>query len=259
MAKKKLSRDQKRKQKLAKRDPKEGQRAQRQQQMATFRAETEQAIHDTFLQGPLRILDADAVAAVGQLMTAAQQSDLADSSAEPANAQALLVQNAKRQWREQGSLEKLLPLLAAQTMQSLSTHIESITTKGESQSYLRYLQGTLKGVAALVEGETADVGANAWSASEEGLRKLGLGWLRQSNEETWGVFQAEAKRLVEAGEGYVVAHVCQYLYGLIQQAPVEQALRPLLDAAHRQIEKQLDKQAAPQPDTTTTAISQPAT
>jgi hypothetical protein len=240
MAKKKLSRDQKRKQKLAKREPGEGMRAQRQAQMDHFRSETEQVVHDTFLNSAFRMLDADARNAVTQLMMAAQKGDATVGAAAPANAVELLVQNVKRRWAEQRSLEKLPLFNAGQALQALVTHIESIMAQGESQSYLRYLQGATKGAAALVEGEPvqAEAKPNDWSPAENELRKLGLAWLRNSNEETWKTFQTEAMRLVDGSASRAVAHVCQYLYGLIQQDPVEKALRPLLDAAHRQIEQQ---------------------
>jgi hypothetical protein len=240
MAKKKLSRDQKRRQKLAKRDPSEGMRAQRQAQMNHFRSETEQIIHDTFLNSMFRMFDADAREAVKQLMIAAQKGDATVGDAAPASAVELLAQNVKRRWAEQRSLEKLPLFNASQALQALVTHIESIMAQGDSQSYLRYLQGVTKGAAALVEGEPIQAAAkpNDWSPAENELRRLGLAWLRNSNEETWKTFQTEAMRLVDNSTGRAVAHVCQYLYGLIQQDPVEKALRPLLDAAHRQIEQQ---------------------
>lgn len=242
MAKKKLSRDQKRKQKLAKRDPGEGMRAQRQTQMNAFRAETEDVIYDTFIQGAFRMFDADARELAKQLVSVAQSGNLAVDESAQTNAQTLLLHNVKQHWAAQQSLAKLPPLAAAQTMQSLVTHIESITMQGDSQAYLRYLQGTLKGALALVEGEPVQAPEpkpNDWSSTEDSLRKLGLAWLRNSNEETWQAFHGEATRVIEGGDGRAASHVCQYLYGLIQQDPVEQALRPVLDAAHRQIERQL--------------------
>jgi hypothetical protein len=242
MAKKKLSRDQKRKQKLAKRDPKESMRAQRQTHMHTFRNETERVIHDTFLHSSFRTYDADAREAVKQLMMAAQKGDAALSDVAPTTAVELLAQSVKQHWAEKKSLEKLPLFNAGQTLQALVTHIESIMAQGESQSYLRYLQGTTKGAAALVEGEPTHEPTsplpNDWSPAEDALRKLGLAWLRNSNAETWNAFQAEATKITEGGDGRAVAHICQYLYGLMQQDPVEQALRSVLDAAHQQIEKQ---------------------
>ncbi|MBI5876061.1 MAG: hypothetical protein HZB53_00300 [Chloroflexi bacterium] len=236
MAKKKLSRDQKRKHKLEKRSHIGAARQGAQVEFLT--KETEQVIHETFMSYGTAMLDADAHDAVRQLVVDVQQGKISQESAgaELPNAKGALIWNIKQAWTEKHTLDHLPSLLAAQGLQYLAHRIDDIAATGSSHSYLRFLQGSQDGVKVLV----SEIEGGHWSPEEDALRKLGLAWLKNSNAETWDVFQKAATDDTAGGHARAVANVCQYLYGAVQQAAVEQALRPVLDAAHTKLEDEAD-------------------
>jgi hypothetical protein len=238
MAKKKLSRDQKRKQKLEKRS-RPGGAAQQQTVAERFTHDTERVIHESFLAYGRDMRDADVRDALKQLVVDVQQGKISkeNASAEIPDAKGVLIWNIKQHWSETRTLASIKSLLAAQALMALAQHIESIEAPGASQSYLRFLEGSQDGVRALAT-EHAPAGVprpGDWSADESPLLDLGLAWLRASSETTWDPFHAEATRMIEAGQAQAAANVCQYLYGTMQAEPVELALRPLLDTAHEKL------------------------
>lgn len=262
MAKKKLSRDQKRKQKLGKRLRPSGAGGSRQAVLVeAFTQDTERVINDTFLSYGRGMGDADVLAALNQLVVDVQKRNLAKENVgeEPASAKTALIWNLKQHWTDERTLEPIPSLVAAQTLQSLAQHVESIMAPGESHSYLRFLQGVMQSAGSspdalgtrvdlLSQGplelppERADdviVGdqplGGDWTEDERRLLDLGLQWIRNSTESTWTPLRDEAMRMTESGHAQEVANVCQYVYGLTQAGPVEMALRPVLDAAHQKL------------------------
>jgi hypothetical protein len=244
MAKKKLTRDQKRKKVLQKRS--HGAPANARQNAAEKLVhDTERIINETFISFGRQMQDADVLQAVNQLVIDVQQGNIskADASNESANAKGALVWNIKQRWTESHALDAMPRLIAAQAMQALAQRVDGISAPGESRSYLRFNQGTqqtavLAAPQPQTEGEAAvseSLPAGDWSEDEARLLVLGLAWLRGSNEITWKPFVAEAERMNAEGQVYAVAGVCQYLYGLVQADPVEAALRPLLNAAHEKM------------------------
>jgi hypothetical protein len=236
MAKKQLSRDQKRKHKLEKRAHSGAARQGAQVEFLTH--ETEKVINETFLSFGTEMHDADVLDAIKQLVVDVQQGHVSQASAtaELPNAKGALVWNIKQAWDEKHTLATLPSLLAARGLQLLAHRVDDISAEGESQSYLRFLQGTQDGANALV----SESEGGHWTPAEESLRALGLAWLKNSNAETWAAFEAAATEQTGAGQARAVANVCQYLYGAVQQPPVEQALRPLLDAAHAKLAEAAD-------------------
>ena len=232
MAKKKLSRDQKRKHKLQKRSAPSA--APKQSPADAFMRDTERIIHETFLSFGRAMRDADALAAVNQLVVDVQQGNVArdNQNAESPLAKGALVWNIKQHWADTHALGHLPTLVAAQVLQALAQRIDGIKSVGESHSYLRFLQGTQE-TAALAATEPPTNGD--WSPDEARLLAAGLTWLRASSEETWTPFRDEATRMTNGDQAQAVANVCQYLYGLVQAEPVELALRPLLHAAHQKL------------------------
>jgi hypothetical protein len=244
MAKKKLSRDQKRKKILQKRS--HGAPANARQNVAEkLLHDTERIINETFISFGRQMYDSDVLQAVNQLVVDVQKGNVskADASAESANAKGALVWNIKQRWAETHALDAMPRLVSAQALQSLAQRVDGIRAPGESQSYLRFVQGTQQtAILAAPQGQTEGAAAEStmlpagdWSDDEARLLKLGLAWLRGSNEETWKPFAAEGERMNAEGQVYAVASVCQYLYGLTQADPVEAALRPLLNAAHEKM------------------------
>jgi hypothetical protein len=241
MAKKKLSHDQKRKKQLQKRS--HGAPANARQNAAEkLVVDTERVINETFVSFGRQMRDADVLEAVNQLVVDVQQGNIskAGASSESPTAKGALVWNIKQRWAESRVLDAMPRLVAAQAIQAMAQRIDGIRSPGESQSYLRFVQGTQQ-TAVLAEpvsspdGESAKsdaLPAGDWSADEARLLRIGLTWLRSSNEQTWTPFQTEAEWMNGEGQVYAVAGVCQYLYGLVQADPVEKALRPLLNAAH---------------------------
>lgn len=254
MAKKQLSRDQKRKHKLEKRAHSGAARQGAQVDFLT--RETEKVINETFLSFGPAMHDSDVLDAVKQLVVDVQQGHVSQASAtaEVPNAKGALVWNIKQAWDEKHTLATLPSLLAAQGLQLLAHRVDDISTEGESHSYLRFLQGTQDGAQALV----SEIEGGQWSPVESSLRVLGVAWLKNSNAETWAAFQAAASEQTNGGQARAVANVCQYLYGTVQQDVVEKALRPLLDAAHAKLAEAADAAEGPAGATEEQAGTAPA-
>ena len=277
MAKKKLSRDQKRKQKLQKR-PHAPAGVERQNAAEKLIHDSERIIYETFISYGRSMLDKDVLEAVNQLVVDIQHGDITkqDASLESPNAKGALVWNIKQRWTETRALETMPHLVAAQAMQALAQRVDGIMAPGESHSYLRFLQGAEQtavlaapdavphpGTPGAEGTETAGAPAakaepqlpnGDWSLAETPLLAAGLAWLRGSSESTWQPFQAEAARLTASGHAQAVANVSQYLYGLVRADAVETALRPVLNVAHTALG--VEPEDAPQPEAETKA--QPA-
>lgn len=251
MAKKKLSRDQKRKQALAKRAHSGAGRTGAQAEFVT-RA-TQQVIAETFMSYGLAMHDGDVLEALRQLTVDVQRGQVSQESAgaELPNAKGALVWNIKQAWGEKRTLANVPGLLAAQALQALAHRVDDISAKGESRSYLRFLQGTQDGARALV----SEIEGGLWSDDEADLRRAGLAWLKNSNEQSYDAFRSAAEALMGSGKAQVVAEVCQYLYGTVQQEAVEKALRPLVDAAHNIL--RMEAEAAEEPVPPSEAAEQP--
>ena len=265
MAKKKLSRDQKRKQKLQKR-PHAAAGVERQNAAEKLLHDGERIIYETFISYGRSMHDEDALDAVNQLMVDIQHGDITkqDASLESPNAKGALVWNIKQRWSETRVLETMPHLVAAQAMQTLAQRVHGIMAPGESHSYLRFLQGSEQTAVLAAAAHEGVVAAGAepntepqlpngdWSREETPLLAVGLTWLRGSSEESWQSFQTEATRLTDSGQAQAVANVSQYLYGLLRADAVEAALRPVLNAAHAKLVEALDDEtdeaaATPEP------------
>jgi hypothetical protein len=274
MAKKKLSRDQKRKQKLQKR-PHASSSAVRQSASEKLVDDTERIIYETFMSYGRAMRDADVLEAVNQLVVDIQQGDVSkqDASLESPNAKGALVWNIKQRWTETHALETMPHLVAAQSLQALAQRVDGIMAPGESHSFLRFLQGSkqtavlaaLGPAAQPAGGETGEAAASAesaalvphipaphvpdgdWSDDEAPLLASGLAWLRGSSEASWEPFRAEAARLTENGLAQEVANVSQYLYGLVRADAVEAALRPVLNVAHAKLGAVAAAEPEPEP------------
>jgi hypothetical protein len=262
MAKKKLSRDQKRKRKLNMRARPGASGSSRLGVVEEgFMRDAERVINDTFLAYGRAMKDADVLDALNQLIVDVQQGKISmlDASGERADAKGALIWNMKQHWQSVRTFDSTPSLLAARALQSLAGHVESIRAPGESHSYLRYLQGVEQGAGSSPDApsdrvdvysqgaielpqnvtDSAEIGdepvGGDWSPDERRLLDLGITWLRGSSESTWQPFRDEAARMSESGQAQAVANVCQYIYGLTQAGPVEAALRPVLDAAHARL------------------------
>ena len=263
MAKKKLSRDQKRRRKVSMRERTGGSGGSRLGVIEEgFTRDVERVINDTFLSYGRAMTDDDVLAALNQLIADVQQGNVSvpESDAEQRDAKGVLVRSVKQHWQSARSLDSTPSLLAARVLKSIGSQVESIRAPGKSHSYLRYLQGVEQSAGAAPDstGDRVDMYSQGpielpqdvpdaayvgdeplggdWLPDERRLLDLGLTWLRASSESTWEPFQAEASRMTEAGQAQEVANVCQYLYGLTQAGPVEMALRPVLDAAHGKLD-----------------------
>jgi len=263
MAKKKLSRDQKRKRKLQMRPQTGGAGSSRLGLIEEgFTRDVERVINESFLAFGRAMTDRDVLNALNQLIVDVQQAKVStqDASLERADAKGALIWNIKQHWQSMRTFDSTPSLLAAQALKSVAERVESIMATGASHSYLRFLQGTEQSAGSSPDAtgarvdtysqgpvelpqavpDAAYVGAEPlggdWNADERRLLDLGLTWLRGSTESTWQPFRDEATRMTEGGQSHEVANVCQYLYGLTQAGPVEMALRPVLDAAHAKLE-----------------------
>ncbi len=265
MAKKNLSRDQKRKQKLQARARPSGSGGSRLGVIEEgFTRDSERIISDTFLAYGRAMTDKHVLEALNQLIVDVQQGKvtMADASNERSDAKGAIIWNVKQHWHDARTLDSTPSLLAAQVLKNIGQHVEAIMSPGESHSYLRFLQGVEQsaGSAPDATGDRVDMYSQGaielpqdvpdaayvgvkplggdWTRDEMRLLDLGSVWLRNSTESTWQPFKDEATRMTDNANAQAVANVCQYIYGLTQAGPVEVALRPLLDAAHAKLSEQ---------------------
>ncbi len=252
--KKKLSRDQKRKQKLRHRRKGTSQGPQpyrggkyrgKKYVMALMRAEV--GIYETYVMTERQLTDRQVEAGLKSLIQElrsgsyqpAEQRDVVD--VEPGAETDLLSWNIRRNWDD---------LFATQPRHSnadlvgiLRVILDSIETwstpAADSRGYLNYLEGFLTKAGVRVEKVPLD--DEPWEEEEEEeetdeeyLRDMGLEWLETEDVEIKREFFEEAKAMIEEGQAEAVINICQYLIGQTNDQALVNELHPLLQSAYRQ-------------------------
>lgn len=250
--KKKLSRDQKRKQKLQHRrkgtsqgpQPYRGGKYRSEKYiMALMRAEV--GIYETYVMTERELSDRQVEAGLKSLIQElrsgsvqpAEQRDAVD--VEPGAETNLLSWNIRRNWDDlfatqlRHSNADLVGILRV-----ILDSIETWSTPGaNSQGYLNYLEGFL--TKAGVQVEKLSMGDESWEEEEESdeeyLLDVGLEWLETEDEEIKREFFEEAEAMIEEGQADAVINVCRYLIGQTNDRALIEELRPLLQPAYRKL------------------------
>ncbi len=231
--KKRLSHDQKRKAKLAKRAAKapqvvdlayRGNRYKREDLVPIF-FQTELGIYQAHVMPGKELTDRTVAAALTRLVQQMQRGELpplADTDAGEAvgdDAEDLITWNIRRNWHEyfqnhpHPGTDQLIGVLRT-TLGS----VEVWTTRShQSRGYLSYLRGFLRQSGVTVE--EADSQSPALSPEEDDLLFMGREWLDTRAPEAGARFKATAEAMIAAGKGEAVAEISQELIGEFGEVP----------------------------------------
>jgi hypothetical protein len=245
---KRLSRDQKRKEKLRKRG-KTGSAAPLKKYrtekyvMTIMRAEV--GIYETFRTTERQLTDRQVRLALRRLI-----AELRSGPYTPAEVREvvevregeyedLVVWSIKRNWDNLFATEPRHP--NADLIGCLRTILDSIETwatpGAASQGYLSYLEGFMQQAGVTVE----KLPVSEWDEEEEEetaetyLQELGEDWLSFQDREAWDAFEEEAQAMLRQRQAQEVINVCQYLIGRTNAPWVVEELHPLLQAAYGQL------------------------
>lgn len=252
--KRKLSRDQKRKQKLQRRRkgaPKGpqsyrgGKYRSKKYIMALMRAEV--GIYETYVMTERQLTDRQVEAGLKSLIhelqsgsvQSAEQRDVVD--VKPGAEMDLLSWSIKRNWDDLFATQpRHSNADLAGILRTILDSIETWSTPGpDSRGYLSYLEGFL--AKAGVKVEKVPMSDEPWEEEEEEsdedyLLDVGLEWLETEDVGIKQEFFEGAEAMIEEGQAEAVINVCQRLIGhaINDQALVEE-LRPLLQPAYRKL------------------------
>jgi hypothetical protein len=249
----KLSRDQKRKKKLAERGrghesvrPYQGNKYRSDRFVeATFAAET--GIYECYIISDRQMTDQDVKRSLENLVLELQgktssplPSASAQDSTEP-DPEDLIVSRIKHHWRE---------LFAEKPRHSnsdlagvLRTILDSVRIQSSSRlgprGYLQYLEGFLRQMGVdirVVDGPEfdGDEDESAELSDEELLTQLGGAWIASQDPMAKKEFVAEVETLLAEGKADLVAEVCQRLMGTSDRMDFMQEIQALLQPAGSQ-------------------------
>jgi hypothetical protein len=251
----KLSRDQKRKQKLADRakqqasqfiEPYEGNKYKTEQYVeAIMKAEV--GIYEAYVLTDRRLTDRKVRDALEYLvrdlrgekpMPPADNPQTENDKGEPED---LIASRIKDNWRE--LFARSPRHSAADLVGILRTILGSIRVWSrpgpDSRGYLHYLEGFLGQmgvkVEALPSGKKSEEGEDrVISAEEERLARLGEAWVVARDAATKKEFFEAAHALLEKGQAGMVLDVCQGLLGKANDVGLQTELEEILHAAWKQ-------------------------
>jgi hypothetical protein len=226
--KKRVSHDQKRKAKLAKRASRaplhedlayRGKKYQTEELVPVF-FRTEQSIYEAFVMTERRLTDRAVEAAVVSLIRALRAGllpPLPDTDAihlDQLSDEELVTENIRRGWQDRfqtqprPSVDKLVGVLRT-TLGSIDVWK---TAGPESGGYLNYLEGFLNKMGVSVEMRPADDEGDE-PPEEDELLDLGRAWCHDGDLEAAADFRRLAAEWVRTGRAERVAEVCQRLLG----------------------------------------------
>jgi hypothetical protein len=243
---KRLSRDQKRKAKLAKEARKaredtsplayEGKKYKRDDLVPVYLA-TETAIYEVFVMTERQLTDRTVRAALEKLVLQMRQGplppleDTGPLEINEGQEEDGIIQNIRRHWEEDlkswPGKDDVIGVLRT-TLNSI--HIWG-TRSAETRGYLNYLEGFLKkgGVSVnLVDSEGEPV-----AEEEPELLQIGWAWCEEGDREARDEFYKLAREMMRTGEAETVVEVCQRLAGGLERGPTLNELLALSLEAQR--------------------------
>jgi len=229
VAKDRRSRDQKRKDKLAKRSRKArlsvslaymGEKYKTDELIPVW-MQTETGIYETFVMTDRKLLDQTVVTALEMLVkqmraeTLPPLSDTAEIHYEVGQEEDLVIENIRRRWEvyfeDEGRLskDKLIGVL-----RTILGSIEKVRSPGpRSQSYMRHIAGFLtKKLGVSVKRVSADMQPLP-EPEEDDLVLLGRQWVLDENQEAKAEFHELASDRMSDGQAERVIDACHQLLG----------------------------------------------
>jgi hypothetical protein len=227
MAKKsRLSRDQKRKAKLAKeakRSPRheslayEGNKYKTDELVPVFLS-TETGIYESYVMSDHQLTDRDVEAAVERLILEMRAGPLPpftesfDQGAGGEGTQDLVIWNIRRNWLQ---LFETQPHVGGDKLAGvLRTLLSSINTWSfpgpDSRGYLSYLKGFLKKAGVSVDNLAMDEERPS-EPGEDDLFAVGQAWCQEEDPVAGADFRTMAEKMMRSGQADIVAEICQEL------------------------------------------------
>lgn len=246
MAKKRISRDLKRKSKLAQRAKKERKPSAlaitgnkyKTDALAEVYLATETGIHQAFVLSERTLTDDDVEGALESLVLQLRAGELSPTeppgqmTASLDDLEALVIMNIRANWAHLFAQE---PHPGQESLIGvLRTLLGSVnnwrTPSKRSQGYLRFVEGFLRGAGSeiTVLGDEDDV---ADDDPQEQLLELGRLWCLDGDRDAEHDFRTAAKEMIRAGEATLVGDICRQLLGEAADNPA--AVVELSVLAHR--------------------------
>jgi hypothetical protein len=227
--KNRLSRDQKRKAKLAKQAKKAAPmnslaitgNKYKTEELVPVVMRTEVGIYEAYVLTGRTLTDRAVAAALTHLVLEMRKGPLPpfDPSAAvryvPGNEEDLIIGNILRNWED---LFSTVPRRGDETLQGiLRTLLGSIdvwsTPNPQSRGYLHFLEGFLRKAGVTVDRLAADGTLEEDPEAEDDLLAIGREWCFRGDREAGKEFHEYAQELMREGEGEYVAEICQRLIG----------------------------------------------
>jgi len=254
MSRKKLSRDQKRTQKLARRAKDDRVQAYRGNKYkserfveAIMRAET--GIYESYVMTDRRLTDRQVVKSLEYLILQLR----GEQSAAPADNPRVEVEGGSEDmiaWRVKDNWADLFADRPRHSNTDLAGILRTILGSiqvwsrpvPDSRGYLHYIEGFLSqaGVRVEVLGPEEDQGAGEADegpqerSDEDSLTELGQAWVVSGQPMAKKEFLAEAEALLREGQAGLVIEVCQRLIGIVNDTAILGELKEIFDKAWRQ-------------------------
>lgn len=248
MPKDRRSRDQKRRDKLAKKSQRShkpvslayrGGKFQTAELIPTF-LHTEIGIYETYVITDRKLTDSTVAAALEKLITQMRAgtlpplTDTGEIDYTVGHEEELVIQNIGRNWKHHFEHEwrppkdKLIGVL-----RSILGSIEKVRAPGpRSQSYLHHIAGFLtKKLGVSVKQVSADMKPLPEPAEDE-LVRLGRKWVLENNQDAKADFHELASDLVRNGQAERVVHGCHLLIGE-ECDPSSEAVAELTEVIHK--------------------------
>ncbi len=229
MAKDRRSRDQKRRDKLAKKNRKSQQNVSlaymgekyKTEELIPIWMQTETGIYETFVMTDRKLLDQTVVAALEKLVkqlragTLPPPSDTAEIHYEVGQEESLVIENIRRRWELyfedewRPPKDKLIGVL-----RTILGSVEKVRAPGpRSQTYMRHIAGFLtKKLGVSVKQVSADMQPLP-EPEEDALVVLGRQWIVDENQEAQAEFRELARNRMSNGQAERVIDACHQLLG----------------------------------------------
>jgi hypothetical protein len=250
-----LSRDQKRKAKLAERARKSHERVSlaykgnkyKKPELVKVIFRTELGIYESWIMTDRQFTDRDVEKSLEKLIFEMREGRMPPSieTGSIANAdqpaEDLISWNIRRNWDDlfqtqpRPNVDKLTGVLRTilGSMETWSTPAPS------SQGYLYYLEGFLKRAGASVEGISPEDELGYEEPEEDDLLALGQAWC-EGEPDAGEDFRSMAEAMLRSGEGEEVADVCQSLLNDAPTQEIRAELSKLALWAHQKLRKEPD-------------------
>jgi hypothetical protein len=243
---KRLSRDQKRKAKLAKEARKaredtsplayEGKKYKRDDLVPVYLA-TETAIHEVFVITQRQLTDRTVRSALERLIVQMRQGplppleDTGSLEVKEGQEEDGIIDNIRRHWAEDleewPGTDDVIGVLRT-TLNSI--HIWG-THSAQTRGYLNYLEGFLKKGGVSVD--MVDAEGEPVAVEEPELLQIGHAWCEEDDREARDAFYKLAREMMRTGEAETVVEVCQRLAGGLERGTTMNELLALSLEAQR--------------------------